>query len=265
MFRDSMKGLDKVFITEPPRGSVVMIVGRPGTLKSSIAHQIISSYLWKHSDENAVYVTFEETKESHMRNMESLGISIPAKQYFIEDIASFRHEINQSSTDFGDDEYAKIILQEVSKPFGLYYDHGSIREEILEGAGKSNSGAEEDKATKKIPTVMGFDSINAFEAMFGVPHRKMRFIMQDFFMRIRKKGVNALIIMEGEPDSLVQEYFMADGIIEVGIDRSTPHLPKRYLLVQKMRGTQHDMAPHMVNITKSGLEIGEPLIGWKNK
>lgn len=244
MYRDSMKGLDRVFITEPPTGSVVMIVGKPGTMKSSIAHQIISSYLWKNGKERAVYVTFEETKESHIRNMKSLGISFPEKQYFIEDMASFRHEINpEEGSMFGEEEYVGLVLKEISKPFGLY-----------------GNTPPENKAT-----IMGFDSINAFEALFGVDHRKLRFIMQDFFMRIRKSGINAIVIMEGDPDALTQEYFMADGIIEVGIERTTPHLPKRYLLVQKMRGTQHDMAPHMINLTKSGLEIGEPLIGWKNK
>ena len=241
MFRDSMKGLDRVFITEPPEGSVVMIVGRPGTMKSSIAHQIISSYLWKNGKEKGVYVTLEETKESHIRNMRSLGISFPEKQYFIEDLASFRHEVNPGVEGmFGEEEFAQLMLKEISKPFGLY-----------------------DRDEGDYATTMGFDSLNAFEALFGLEHRKLRFMMQDFFMKIRKKKVNAIVIMEGDPDMLTQEYFMADGIIEVGVDRSTPHLPKRYLLVHKMRGTEHDMAPHMINITKSGLEIGEPLIGWK--
>jgi KaiC/GvpD/RAD55 family RecA-like ATPase len=241
MFRESMRGLEKIFHTEPPEGIVVMIVGKPGTMKSSITHQIISSYLWKHSGEKGVYITFEEPKESHLRNMRSLSISYPEKQYVIEDFASFRHEIrpNENST-FEEEEYIQIVINELSKQIGLN--------------GDSNA--------KKVP-VIGFDSLNSFEALFMLDHKKLRFKMQEFFMSLRKEGIIALMIMEGDADSLMQEYFMADGVIEVGIDRSVPHLPKRYIMVHKMRGTDHDMAPHMINLTKNGLEVGEPVIGWK--
>ena len=242
MFRDSMKGLERVFLTEPPEGSVVMIVGRPGTMKSSIAHQIIASYLWNHSKEGAVYVTLEETKKSHLRNMRSLGISFPEKQYFIKDMASFTDILAPSGAEiYWDEGGAEILIKEIF------------------------STINQDRPGEAKQSILGFDSMNALQALFGIDSRKMRFMMQNFFMNIRKREMNALIIMEGDPDMLSQEYFMADGIIEVGVDRSTPHLPKRYLLVHKMRGTQHDMAPHMINITKNGLEIGEPLIGWKGR
>ncbi len=241
MFRNSMKGLEKIFHTDPPDGFVVMIVGRPGTMKSSVTHQIISSYLWKNSGKRGVYITFEEPKESHLRNMSSLGITYPENQYFIEDLASFRHEIKPGESGiFGDEEYLDLVMNEISKHAGM------------------------DSKSDKV-SVLGFDSLNSFEAMFMLDHRKLRFRMQDFFMDIRKNGITALMIMEGDPDTLMQEYFMADGVIEVGVDRSVPHMPKRYLMVHKMRGTDHDMAPHMINLTKHGLEVGEPVIGWKGR
>ena len=110
---------------------------------------------------------------------------------------------------------------------------------------------------------MALDSLNAFQTLFPMEPRLLRFRMQDFFQRLRHKKINSFIIVEGDPEVMMPEYFMMDGIIEVGIDRSHPQLPKRYVMVRKMRGVPHEMAPYMLNITKNGLEIGEPLIGWK--
>ena len=38
---------------------------------------MLSNYLTNQKDEFGVYVTLDETKESHLRNMESLGIKKP--------------------------------------------------------------------------------------------------------------------------------------------------------------------------------------------
>ncbi len=240
MFRDSLKGLERLFNTEPPKGSIVMIVGKPGTMKSSLTHAIISSYLWKHRGEKGIYVTIEETEDSHRRNMESLGIAMPEKQYFIKDIASFKYEI--APEDFiPDEQYFNFIIAEIARPFGLY------------------SRREGDD----MPSIMALDSLNAFKNLFIADERMMRFRMQDFFHRLRAKKINTFIIVEGDPEELIPEYFMVDGIIEVGIDRSSSQLPRRYIMVRKMRGTSHRMEPYMLEITENGLEVGEPLIGWK--
>ncbi len=241
MFRDSIKGLERIFHAEPPSGSITMIVGKPGTLKSSLAHAILSSYLWKHKGEKAVYITIEETEESHIRNMRSLGIAFPKNQYFIKDIASFKFEIAPENDFLQDDKHFNFIMQEISKPFGLY-----------------SALADGD-----FPRLMALDSLNAFQNLFLIDARRLRFRMQDFFQRLRHKRISSLIIVEGDPEEMIPEYFMVDGVIEVGIDRSHPQMPKRYIVVRKMRGTKHEMAPYMLNITENGLEIGEPLIGWK--
>lgn len=238
MFKDSIKGMDRIFNTEPPEGSIVMILGRPGTMKSSLAHAIISSYLWKHGDEKGMYISMEETEESHRRNMNSLNIAIPEKQYFIKDMASFEYEI--TTQDFiPDEKYFNFIIKEIARPLGLY--------SVEEG---------------NYPRVLALDSLNSFKNMFIADERIMRFRMQDFFNRLRMKKITTLIIVEGDPDILIPEYFMVDGIIEVGIARNNSQLPRRYIMVRKMRGTSHRMEAYMLEITENGIEVGEPLIGW---
>lgn len=241
MFLDSIKGFEKIFHKEPPEGSVTMVIGKPGTMKSSLVHSILSSYLWKNKGKKAVYITIEETKESHISNMKSLGVAFPRNQYFIKDIASFRYEISPKEDFLRDEHYFNLIINEISRPFFLY----------------------SEETTEDFPKLMALDSLNAFKTLFPLDERLLRFRMQDFFQRLRHKKINSFIIVEGDPEVMMPEYFMMDGIIEVGIDRSQPQLPKRYIMVRKMRGVSHEMAPFMLNITKNGLEIGEPLIGWK--
>jgi KaiC/GvpD/RAD55 family RecA-like ATPase len=242
MFRDSIKGMDRIFQNEPPEGSIVIVVGKPGTMKSSLAHAMISSYLWRYKDKKGMYISMEETKESHLRNMRSLNIAIPEKQYFIKDMASFEAEIapEDLAGEKYDEKHFEFIIKEISRSLGLYSDE-----------------------SEDYPKALALDSLNAFKNLFVLDERKMRVKMQNFFQALRRKEITSLIISEGDPDELIPEYFMVDGIIEVGIDRSSPQLPRRYIMVRKMRGTSHRMEPYMLEITDNGLEVGEPLIGWK--
>jgi len=56
--------------------SLIIVTGPPGCLKSGFSYNLLSKHL-ENRDEFGVYMTLEETTESHLRNMKSLGISIP--------------------------------------------------------------------------------------------------------------------------------------------------------------------------------------------
>jgi KaiC/GvpD/RAD55 family RecA-like ATPase len=75
MFKNSINGLDKVFRTDIDAPKVVLITGPPGSMKTSFCYSLMSSYLEK-SKEFGLYVTLEESGDSHLRNMRSLGIKI---------------------------------------------------------------------------------------------------------------------------------------------------------------------------------------------
>jgi len=77
MLKDSIEGLDNVFESDIPRGHVVMVAGSPGGLKSGFIHNLFANYLTANPDEFGVYLTLEETTESHIRNMKSLKIDLP--------------------------------------------------------------------------------------------------------------------------------------------------------------------------------------------
>ena len=78
VFLDSIDGLDLIFHTEPPQGSIILVVGGAGTLKSSFVYNLLQKYLDGHSEERAIYITFEESKEGHLNNIKSTGITTGA-------------------------------------------------------------------------------------------------------------------------------------------------------------------------------------------
>lgn len=73
VFKTGVRGLERVFEGEIPDGSIILVTGREGTLKSGLVFSLISSYL-SHTDQHGLYVSLEQTKESHLKNMVSLGV-----------------------------------------------------------------------------------------------------------------------------------------------------------------------------------------------
>src|SRR2546425_430205 len=74
-FRGAIEGLDKVIRSDilPPK--VILVTGPPGSMKTSFCYTLMSRYL-KDTGEFGLYTTLEETVQSHLRNMESLGVEL---------------------------------------------------------------------------------------------------------------------------------------------------------------------------------------------
>src|SRR5438132_1583163 len=74
-FRSAIEGLDKVIRSDilPPK--VILVTGPPGSMKTSFCYTLMSRYL-KDTGEFGLYTTLEETVQSHLRNMESLGVEL---------------------------------------------------------------------------------------------------------------------------------------------------------------------------------------------
>src|SRR5207247_10561367 len=74
-FRSAIEGLDKVIRSDilPPK--VILVTGPTGSMKTSFCYTLMSRYL-KDTGEFGLYTTLEETVQSHLRNMESLGVDL---------------------------------------------------------------------------------------------------------------------------------------------------------------------------------------------
>ncbi len=225
MFKDTLRGLDKVFRTDIKRPKVVLVTGPPGSLKSSFIYSLITKYL-DGTDEFGMYTTLEETVSSHLTNMESLGIKL---------------SMNMQITDFTD-------LRQESEDV----DYTLFLERMI-------------KHFKKVKgekfSVFALDSLGAlYSLMEG--NKDMRKKMYHFFQVLRDLNLYSFIIMERALDSesqlLGNEGFLADGIIFLGLKRKQGRL-SRFIQIEKMRACDHSMEMHAVEVGEQGISILGPI------
>lgn len=223
MLRDSIPGLDKVFRTdvEPPK--VILVTGPPGSMKTSFCYTMMSRYL-ANQDEYGVYCTLEETVESHLKNMESLGIHLSLNMQVsdLTDIREIDSVVGGESTNYL--EFIENMIVHFKKTRG-------------------------DKFT-----VFALDSLGALYSLME-QEEDMRKKMFYFFKMLRDQNLISFIVMERAPGSdsqlLGNEGFLVDGIILLGLERSKGKLT-RFLQVEKMRACSHSMERHAVELGKEG-------------
>jgi KaiC/GvpD/RAD55 family RecA-like ATPase len=229
MLRDTVNGLNEVFKTDVPRGFIILVTGGVGTLKSGFVYNVLSNYLIDREEEFGVYATLEESKESHLRNMGSLGMKKP-KRLQIFDYQDIRKEWRE--------EEPELNMVGITEDIIKFY--------------------KEEQGEKF--TVFALDSLNALQALAKVEN--LRRESYHFFALLRDSGLTSFIIQEtatsnGKRESIPESY-MADGVIEVGVVE-TPEAVTRYLQVRKMRATEHSMRKHQLVVTKDGLEVLGPV------
>lgn len=201
-------------------------------MKTSFCYSLMSSYL-ENMDEVGLYVTLEETAESHLKNMKSLGIKVSP---------------NLQISDFTDLREIDDIVEGDSPT-----DYTQFIEQML-GYFKKKNG---DKFT-----VFTLDSLGAlYSLMEDVSGMRRR--MFYFFKALRDMNLITFIVMEksqGEPTELLgNEGFLVDGIIELGLDRTRGKLA-RYIRVEKMRACQHSMEKHTIEVGESNLTVLGPTL-----
>jgi KaiC/GvpD/RAD55 family RecA-like ATPase len=232
MFKNSIRGMEKIFRTDIETPKVILVTGPPGSMKTSFCYSVISSYL-DNSDQVGLYVTLEETAESHLNNMKSLGFKVSDKLQ-ISDFTDLR-------------EIDDIVEGDAST------DYSQFIEQML-GYFKNKNG-------EKF-TVFTLDSLGAlYSLMENVDG--MRRKMFYFFKALRDMDLISFIVMEksaGDPSELLgNEGFLVDGIIELGFDRTREKLA-RYIRVEKMRACQHSMEKHTLEVGDENLNILGPTL-----
>jgi KaiC/GvpD/RAD55 family RecA-like ATPase len=152
MFKDAISGLDKIFEDDMPRGGIIIVTGTAGSLKSAFVYNLLSEYLKHYKNRLGVYVTLEETKKSHLRNMKSIGIELEPRLK-VSDIASFREHIGFEQMD-----YLDLILKRVSDPL----NKGEGTPQSVGNPGNNNNNNNEGKNPKERKLAcFALDSLNA--------------------------------------------------------------------------------------------------------
>ncbi len=230
-FRNSVDGLDKVIRTEIAPPKVILITGPPGSMKTSFCYSLMSRYL-RDSGEFGLYTTLEETVQSHLRNMESIGVDL---------------SMNMQISDFTD-------LREIDAVVGPedQTDYIAFIEKMITHYRKVHGPKFR---------LFALDSLGAlYSLMENVDNMRKR--MFYFFKMLRDNNLISLVVMErnldGESNLLGNEGFLVDGIVLLGLDRSRGKLV-RYLQVEKMRAVEHSMEKHAIEPREGGMTVMGPI------
>lgn len=230
MFKNSIEGLDKIFRTDITRPKVVLITGPPGSMKTSFVYTLMSKYL-DATGEFGLYTTLEETVESHLTNMKSLGVKLTRNMQISDftDLREIDEVVDDESTDY---------VQFIEKMIAHFR-----------------------KKKKDQFSIFALDSLGALYSLME-NEADMRKKMFYFFKTLRDNNLYSFVIMErmpGEPSQLLgNEGFLVDGIIYLGLDRSRGKLT-RFLQVEKMRACQHSMEKHAIEVGKGGIRVLGPI------
>jgi circadian clock protein KaiC len=215
-----LSGLDSLIEGGIPRGFTVLIAGNPGTGKTILTAHFLYEGLAK--GENALYVSFSESKEQFNDNTARLGMN------FVE---------NEKKGGF------------------VYLDLASITRDGMRDALDEILATMRERNIKRI-VIDSFSAIaQAYERLIDA-----RIVLQTILGKMmHTEGVTTFLIAEvpfGQKNiGTGIEEFVADGIIHLshGRDNSAPIM----VSVVKMRGTAVNREPHVYTIGRNGGKVYE--------
>jgi len=220
-----VKGLDASMEGGIPKGHVILVVGQPGTMKSSLTFSILYNNA-KHNDLSGVHVSLEQSRQSLLTNMKGLGMAVDAElgsKLSVLDLGFIRKKMTQ----LGNRSWLQI--------FKMYTKNL-----------KSNMDYD----------ILVIDSLPVVEVMshFKEPREDLFHLFEWF----RDLNVTTFLIHEMPQDTRkfgeYGEDFLSDGILHLDLDREE-NIVKLYLSVVKMRQSDHKRGYFPLIFDKSGFEI----------
>ena len=219
-----VRGLDEQLDGGVPKGDVILIAGKPGTMKSSMGFNIV----WNNARNNSIpgaYVTLEQSRDSLLINMNGLGMPIENLERHISilDLGMIRKKLTQL-TDETWLEVFKMYVQNLRKNMAI--------------------------------DIMVIDSLPVLEIM--AKFKDPRDDLFHFFEWLRDLEVTTFLIaeMEQESDRFSKngEDFLADGILHLDLKREQNNV-NLYGSVVKMRKTAHKRGYYPLIYDRKGFEL----------
>jgi len=214
--RTRIEGLDEVLGGGIPKGTVTLITGPPGSMKSTLAYSILQN----NAVENRIpclYISLEQGKASLQRQMGAVGFDLGAawERFHILDVGAIQKRIGRSRQSVWVNYLKRAV--EVTRRI-----HGA--------------------------ELVVLDSLEALEVLAKFEDRRSELF--DFFDWFRGLETTFFILAEGSRDStgLVvdggrrthnDEQFLADGVIELRMHPINDLDVQRRLRVVKLRACNH--------------------------
>ena len=205
-------GFDKIIGGGIPEGSIVLLSGRPGTMKSSIAFNLMYKNAAREGI-GSIYVSLEQGKLSLMRQMKSMGMDIGMEPKIrVMDLGKVREELEQAEAD-------ETII--------------SVLKEQLAGVVKEMQ-----------PGILVLDSLDVLDISAGLTSRRSQIFF--LFEWLREMNLTTILISESDPEEVMEkgreEGYLSDGIINLSLSSDESDAVRRRIRCVKMRNTEHETA-----------------------
>lgn len=222
--RTYVRGLDEQLQGGIPTGHVVLLAGKPGTMKSSLAFNMLYHNA-KDVGRGGVYVTLEQSRESLLGNMAGLGMDATGleKKLSVLDLSLIRKKLKQLSN------------RSWLEVFKMYIDNLDKTVDI---------------------GILTIDSLPVLEVLgkFEDPRDELFRL----FEWLRELGITSILITEMQQDSDKfcenGEDFLSDGIVHLDLRREDRAV-NLYLSVVKMRRTAHKRGYFPLIYDEGGFEL----------
>lgn len=227
-----IKEIDKMLFGGIPRGFLVAVVGEPGCGKTIFCLHFIDAGLKK--GERGVFVTTEESRESIIRQAEQFNFAFPqavkSGDLVIIDALMRKKDDPFSLTSLDPEELVRKVI-EVKKKLG----HGHVR--------------------------LVIDSLSAFWLDKPAVARKYSYFIKKVLTQwdFTILATSQYAISTSEAFGFGIEH-IADGIIRFR-KAVRGGILKRYVLIEKMRQTPHDLRMYEIDIVNGrGIVVKQPTI-----
>lgn len=227
--RTHVDGFDTVLGGGIPAGSVVLISGSPGTMKSSFAFNIIQRNA-KSEGTSSVYISLEQSKESIIRQMRSMKLAPEDNpEVHVLDMANVREEIEAATMDDTVVTVLKEYLTDYLKEWGC--------------------------------SLLVLDSLDVLDLRSGVSSKRSHVF--SLFEWLREMGLTSLLISESNPQEALEngyeEGYLADGIIELTLSADEGDTVRRRIRCVKMRNTQHQTSFYSLQFTEGRFVVTQSI------
>jgi len=230
--RTYIEGLDEILDGGIPEGHAVLIVGSPGTMKSSLAYTILHNNALR--GEKGLYICLEQSRASLLDHAKSLGLDIEKteKRLSILDLGALRSKIDSSWEDSWLD-FLKMYAQSIKRGFNY--------------------------------SLLALDSLDALEILAKFKNHRMELF--ELFKWLRGLKCTCFIIGEiprgkmlgaveesYEVFSKHKEDYLADGVIHLKMEKRGDFEVQRRIRCVKMRSVRHKTS-HFALIFDNGFKV----------
>ena len=219
-----VKGLDEQLQGGIPKSHIVLLAGKPGTMKSSIAFNVLYNNAKEHNL-GAVYVTLEQGRNSLLTSMANLGMDIAGmeKKFSVLDLSLIRKKLKQLSN------------RSWIEVFKMYIDNLDQTMDVA---------------------LLAIDSLPVLEVL--AKFQEPRDDLFNFFEWLRDLEITSLLITEMDQDSdkfcRFGEDFLSDGIVHLDLRRRDQSVDL-YMSIVKMRKTAHRRGYFPLIFDEGGFEL----------